>query len=113
MLDRCQISRQLRIISRSTSREHGGSRGTSAAAPIWATGQALVNQDTMQRLATFGYSPRLYYGVANNNASGKAYFDVTSGNNLYYPATSGWDYTTGLGSPNLGNFDQALSRTLK
>src|SRR5207249_9592367 len=33
--------------------------GTSAAAPIWATGQALVNEDTMQHLNTFGYAPQL------------------------------------------------------
>ena len=86
--------------------------GTSAAAPIWAAGQALVNEDTMQRLSTFGYSPRFYYAVADKNAGGNAYFDVTSGNNLYYPATPGWDYATGLGSPNLGSFDRAVSNTL-
>jgi kumamolisin len=86
--------------------------GTSAAAPIWAAGQALVNEDTIQRLSTFGYAPQLYYAVADKNAGGKAYFDVTSGNNLYYPATPGWDYTTGLGTPNLANFDQAASNTL-
>ena len=90
----------------------GAVGGTSAAAPIWAAGQALVNEDTIQRLDTFGYSPRLYYAVADSNAGGNAYFDVTSGNNLYYPATVGWDYPTGLGTPNLGNFDQALSRIL-
>jgi kumamolisin len=86
--------------------------GTSAAAPIWAAGQALVNEDTIQRLGTFGYSPRFYYAVANKNAGGNAYFDVTSGNNLYYQATQGWDYTTGLGTPNLGSFDQVASNTL-
>jgi kumamolisin len=86
--------------------------GTSAAAPIWATGQALVNEDTIKRLDTFGYSPQLYYAVADKNASGNAYFDVTSGNNLYYSATQGWDYATGLGTPNLANFDQAVSNTL-
>jgi kumamolisin len=90
----------------------GAVGGTSAAAPIWAAGQALVNEDTIQRLNTFGYSPQLYYAVADKNASGNAYFDVTSGNNLYYPATPGWDYATGLGTPNLGNFDQAVSNTL-
>src|SRR5438876_10826310 len=47
--------------------------GTSAAAPIWATGQALVNEDTIQRLGTFGYSPQLYYAVANKDAGGNAY----------------------------------------
>jgi kumamolisin len=86
--------------------------GTSAAAPIWAAGQALVNEDTIQRLGTFGYSPRFYYAVADKNAGGNAYFDVTSGNNLYYQATQGWDYATGLGTPNLASFDQAASNTL-
>ncbi len=91
----------------------GAVGGTSAAAPIWAAGQALVNEDTIQRLGTFGYSPRLYYAVANKNAGANAYFDVTSGNNLYYHATPGWDYTTGLGTPNLASFDQAVSNTLE
>jgi len=86
--------------------------GTSAAAPIWAAGQALVNEDTIQRLGTFGYSPRLYYAVADKNGGGNAYFNVTSGNNWYYPATPGWNYTTGLGTPNLASFDQAVSNTL-
>src|SRR6266536_2438552 len=86
--------------------------GTSAAAPIWAAGQALVNEDTIQHRGTFGYSPQLYYAVADKNAGGNAYFDVTSGDNLYYPATPGWDYTTGLGSPTLGSFDRAVSNTL-
>ncbi len=90
----------------------GAVGGTSAAAPIWAAGQALVNEDTMQTLRTFGYSPRLYYAVADSNAGANAYFDVTNGNNLYYTATSGWDYTTGLGAPNLANFDHAVSSTL-
>ena len=85
--------------------------GTSAAAPIWATGQALVNEDTMQHLDTFGYAPQLYY-AAYKQAGGNGYFDITSGNNLYYPATPGWDYATGLGTPNLANFDQAVSSTL-
>jgi len=86
--------------------------GTSAAAPIWAAGQALVNEDTIQHLGTFGYSPQLYYAVADKHAGGNAYFNVTSGNNLYYQATPGWNYPTGLGTPNLVSFDQAVSSTL-
>jgi kumamolisin len=89
----------------------GAVGGTSAAAPIWAAGQALVNEDTIQRLNTFAYAPQLYY-MADKQAGGSAYFDVTSGNNLYYPATPGWDFATGLGTPNLANFDQAVSNTL-
>ncbi len=90
----------------------GAVGGTSAAAPIWAAGQALVNEDTIQHLRTFEYSPRFYYAVADEHAGGNAYFDVTSGNNLYYPATPGWDYPTGLGAPNLASFDQAVLKSL-
>ena len=86
--------------------------GTSAAAPIWAAGQALVNEDTIKRLDTFAYSPSLYYEVADKEAGSHAYFDITSGNNLYYQATSGWDYTTGLGTPDLASFDQAVYKML-
>ena len=87
--------------------------GTSAAAPIWAAGQALVNEDTIQHLHTFGYSPQLYYAVADKHTGANAYFNVTSGNNLYYPATPGWNYPTGLGTPNLVSFDQAVSNSLQ
>ena len=59
--------------------------GTSVAAPIWATGQALVNEDTIAHVGIVGYGPQLYYAVADENAGGKAYFDVTQGVNLYYP----------------------------
>jgi kumamolisin len=91
----------------------GAVAGTSVAAPIWATGQALVNEDTIQHVGIVGYGPELYYTVADEKAGGTAYFDVTQGNNLYYPATPGWDFATGLGTPNLANFDQAVFMTLQ
>jgi subtilase family serine protease len=91
----------------------GAVGGTSAAAPIWAAGQALVNEDTIGRSGTFGYAPQLYYAVADSSAGAHAYFNVTRGNNLYYQATPGWNYTTGLGTPNLGSFDQAVSSLLE
>jgi kumamolisin len=86
----------------------GAVGGTSAAAPIWAAAQALVNEDTIWQMGTFAYSPQLYYEVADKNGGGNAYFDITSGDNLYYPATLGWDFATGLGTPNLVNFDSAV-----
>ena len=92
--------------------EWGAVGGTSAAAPIWAAAQALVNEDTIRHMGTFAYSPQLYYKVADQNGGGNAYFDITSGNNLYYPATPGWDFATGLGTPDLANFDQAVSNML-
>jgi kumamolisin len=86
----------------------GAVGGTSAAAPIWATGLALVNQGLMKQIGNFTASPQLFYVVANNTGGRHAYFDVTRGNNLYYPATPGWDFSTGLGTPNLWDFYMVL-----
>jgi kumamolisin len=91
----------------------GDFAGTSVATPIWATGQALVNEDTIAHVGIVGYGPQLYYAVADGKDGGNAYFDVTSGDNQYYSATAGWDYATGLGTPNLANFDQTVSMTLQ
>ncbi len=91
----------------------GAVAGTSVAAPIWATGQALVNEDTIEHMGIVGYGPELYYAVADARVGGNAYFDVTQGNNLYYSATPGWDFASGLGTPNLANFDQAVLNTLQ
>ena len=33
-----------------------------------------------------------------------AFWDVTTGSNGGYSAKAGWDYTTGFGSINVGNF---------
>jgi kumamolisin len=86
----------------------GAVGGTSAAAPIWAAGLALVNQGLMHQIGKFTASPQLFYVVANSSGSRHPYFDVTRGNNLYYPATPGWDYSTGLGTPNLRDFYMVL-----
>jgi len=68
----------------------GAVGGTSAAAPIWAAGMALANEGFIKRLGKFAYSPQLSYLAYDGNNGMNAYFDVTSGNNLYYPATPGW-----------------------
>lgn len=86
----------------------GAVGGTSAAAPIWAAGTALVNQGSIQQRHTFSYSPQMFYQIADRGGV-RAYNDITQGNNLYYPATSGWDFATGLGTPNLDAFYQAAS----
>jgi kumamolisin len=90
----------------------GAVGGTSAAAPIWATGISLVNQGLMQRVRRFAFSPQLFYMVADGANGRHPYYDVTRGNNLYYPATAGWDFASGLGTPNLVDFYNVLSREL-
>ncbi len=90
----------------------GAVGGTSAAAPIWAAALALVNQGLMKQIGKYTASPQLFYVVAQNANGMHPYYDVTRGNNLYYPAMPGWDYTTGLGTPNLWDFYMALCNNL-
>lgn len=82
--------------------------GTSAATPIWASGLILSNQALLQSKQKFAYGTGLFYYVANHTASGTPFNDITQGNNLYYQAGTGWDYPTGLGTPNLVDFYNAV-----
>jgi subtilase family serine protease len=86
------------------------SAGTSAAAPIWASGMVLVNQALLDNAGSYFYGPSLFYQVAKAGPANhlQPYYDITEGNNLYYPATQGWDYASGLGSPNLLDFYKTL-----
>jgi kumamolisin len=79
--------------------------GTSAAAPLWA---ALAT-DTNEYLAHQG-KPGLgsvsasLYALYTKPQPYNPYHDVTTGNNLYYQATKGYDLATGVGSPDAWNF---------
>lgn len=90
----------------------GAVGGTSAAAPIWAAGLALVNEGLIKQIHRFTYGSQMFYGAANKSNGTQPYFDVTRGNNLYFPATPGWDFATGLGTPNLPDFYQTLASTV-
>lgn len=84
--------------------------GTSGAAPVWAAIFALSDATTSCRLnGEAGFvNPSLY--TAGQGASASSVFsDVTTGNNgisaigasFGYPATTGYDMSTGWGSPKL------------
>ncbi|GCE11894.1 S53 family peptidase [Tengunoibacter tsumagoiensis] len=88
----------------------GAVGGTSASAPIWATGLALVNQQLAQRSHKVSSTPDLFYKAATQNNGKHPYYDVTQGDNLYYKATSGWDYATGLGTLNLPDFADTVGK---
>jgi kumamolisin len=82
------------------------SGGTSAAAPIWAAGTLLVDQGLRQKSkAPIGGVPE-FYTLANHSGNYHPYNDITSGGNLFYNATVGWDYVTGWGSPNFNDILQ-------
>lgn len=87
----------------------GGGGGTSAAAPIWASGMLLVNEALIQRYHVFFSGTDLFYYVSSHAGNHPAFYDVTQGNNLGFNATAGWDFATGLGTPNLTNFYNVLA----
>lgn len=78
--------------------------GTSCAAPLWAGITALNNQyaEALGK-ADLGFANPTLYKMFNTTQTYPAYHDVTSGNNLYYPATSGYDMATGIGTPDAYN----------
>jgi PKD repeat protein len=77
--------------------------GTSAAAPLWAAFTALTNASSGCSGTAVGFAnPALYQAAGNAYASD--FSDVTSGtNNLsgsgLYPAATGYDMASGLGTP--------------
>jgi hypothetical protein len=86
--------------------------GTSAAAPLWAAFTALVNQQRASKgLGALGFAAPALTVVGNASGTGysKRFHDITSGNNLYYPASKRYDLATGWGSPNMANLLAALS----
>ncbi|HEV2217283.1 MAG TPA: S53 family peptidase [Candidatus Dormibacteraeota bacterium] len=80
--------------------------GTSLSCPQWAALVAIADQKAGHGLGLI--NPTLYK-IANGPNYANDFFDVTTGNNQTvstipgYPATTGWDPVTGLGTPNAAN----------
>lgn len=84
--------------------------GTSAAAPLWAGSVALINQYLLSKGKTvLGFANPALYGIFNAQQSLAPFHDVTNGNNLFYPTTTGYDMASGIGSPNINNLAQDLA----
>lgn len=79
--------------------------GTSEGSPQWAALTALADQSAGTSLGFI--NPKLYAIGANPSKYASDFHDVTSGNNNLngpgFPAGSGYDIPTGLGTPNAGN----------
>jgi subtilase family serine protease len=86
--------------------------GTSASAPQWAGLVAIADQIAGHGLGLI--NPKLY-SLASGANYGTYFYDVTTGNNQAdssvpgYPATTGWDPVTGLGTPNAATLVPALA----
>jgi len=78
--------------------------GTSLSCPQWAGLVAIADQINGGGLGLI--NPALYRIGANPGRYATDFYDVTTGNNTAdpsvpgYPATTGWDPVTGLGTPN-------------
>jgi subtilase family serine protease len=78
--------------------------GTSLSCPQWAGLVAIADQMNGGGLGLI--NPALYSLASNPASYSSEFYDVTTGNNQAfaevpgYPATTGWDPVTGLGTPN-------------
>jgi subtilase family serine protease len=81
--------------------------GTSLSCPQWAGLVAIADQINGGGLGLI--NPALYTLGADPTRYANDFFDVTTGKNMGdptvpgYPATTGWDPITGLGTPNAAN----------
>jgi subtilase family serine protease len=90
-----------------TANEYGG---TSFAAPMWAGYMALVNQQAVANgKPTLGFLNPLIYSIGLGTGYTTAFHDITSGSNGGFSAVTGYDLTTGWGSPNGSGLINALA----
>jgi kumamolisin len=84
--------------------------GTSAATPFWAASMLLVQQYLEQnKEGPLCFAAPLLYRLASTRQPYPAFHDVVLGGNRYYSATRGWDYATGLGSPDVWNLGRDIA----
>jgi subtilase family serine protease len=84
--------------------------GTSAAAPMWAGSTATINEYLQkQGKSIVGFANPALYGLENAQQQFPPFHDVSSGTNLFYPATANYDEASGWGSPDIYNIARDLA----
>ncbi|HEY5197702.1 MAG TPA: S53 family peptidase [Solirubrobacteraceae bacterium] len=74
-----------------------GIGGTSASAPAW---QGIWARAQAAHGGTLGFAGPVIYGTE----PASAFRDIVLGTNTLFPATTGWDYVTGRGVPDISAF---------
>ena len=100
----------------SSPRCHGEQGGTSAATPFWAASLVLVQQYAESHGAgalAHCFAGPILYDLAATPQPLPPYHAIKYGNNGYYPATGGWSFASGLGSPNVFNLAQDYAAFLR
>ena len=84
--------------------------GTSGSSPFWAGTLALLQEYvTKHGGGPLGFVAPELYRLAGSTQPFPPFHDITAGDNLFYPATPGWDFATGLGSPDVYNLARDLA----
>ncbi|MHB8556374.1 MAG: S53 family peptidase, partial [Candidatus Dormibacteria bacterium] len=94
------------VYSNSQGPWSNGWGGTSFAAPLWAGITALLDQATG---GPIGLATGVFYHLPASGGTVAGFRDITQGNNWGYQAGAGWDPTTGLGVPDVGQLAAAIS----
>ena len=77
--------------------------------PFWAGLTALLQQMVLaDGQKELGFLNPTLYALARTNPPNTIFHDIVRGDNLYYPATPGWDFATGLGSPIASRLGDAI-----
>ena len=98
---------------------HGVVGGTSAGAPQWAAIIALANELRGNRGPLGAATPQLWALAQEKNTYHQDFHDITTGSNALFglgspfpgfSAVPGYDYATGLGTPDVSSLIKDLSR---
>lgn len=88
--------------------------GTSCAAPLWAAFTARVNQElSAAQKPALGFANPTFYAIGNGSTYLSNFYDVVTGNNLYYQANVGYDNASGWGSFNGANLFTSLTKSVE
>ena len=89
--------------------------GTSAAAPFWAAITALVQQYASKHGAgKLPYLNPVFYRFGRTPSIARLVFhDITKGSNRFHPATRGWDFATGWGTPDVMRLADAIVKQIR
>lgn len=87
--------------------------GTSCAAPLWAAFTACVNQErAANQKPVLGFASPTFYTIGGGSSYITDFHDITAGDNLHYPANTGYDNATGWGSFNGANLLASLTNAV-
>ena len=87
---------------------NGQGAGTSLSAPLWQGMWARIQssftnpEDPEDAAAGYGFATPLLYRLGDGVTYSSDFNDITVGDNGY-PATPGWDYNTGFGTPDVAH----------